>query len=424
MTDLTLGQRIAEGRKRLNLSQEALGEKMGVSRQAISKWESDGAVPEIDKLISLSKLFGVSVGWLLGIEETAASEEQPEISEELLHKIEQIIRQYQPKERRLSLWQKALAAALAVTVLILAGSFIREWSIALSQMDYLSAQTVENANQNANILHRLANLEDRISNLSVLPEAAVSEAIVSAYDIRTQPDLEKDCALVSVSVIPATWSQDITASVSVRKDGTQLTSQVCAWDGSAWVAKINLPIDDGYSYWLVLEHADGTKEQTDLADSDAQNLATTYTIGCRITCGTASFDLLRNEMTLSGYIFRITNPTVNQQYWSDSIPWERAELVLVHIRGHQRTSVDTYSFFTPDEANETATDGQSAWSSMECYPKGPFALPDLKDGDGLELWVYLEMGGGISNNRLVTSWSYTGGEFIGSEPTAETVPPQ
>ena len=66
---MTIGQRIACKRKELALSQEALGEALGVSRQAIYKWESDTALPEIDKLISLSKLFGVSVGWLLGVEE-------------------------------------------------------------------------------------------------------------------------------------------------------------------------------------------------------------------------------------------------------------------------------------------------------------------------------------------------------------------
>ena len=74
MTDTTLGQRIAERRKLLGLSQEGFGEKMGVSRQAISKWEADTSVPEVEKLIAMSKLFGVSVGWLLGTEE---EEEQP-----------------------------------------------------------------------------------------------------------------------------------------------------------------------------------------------------------------------------------------------------------------------------------------------------------------------------------------------------------
>ena len=66
---MTLGRRIQELRKKQGLSQEALGEKLGVSRQAISRWEMDGAVPEVDKLIALSKLFGVSLNDLLQVEQ-------------------------------------------------------------------------------------------------------------------------------------------------------------------------------------------------------------------------------------------------------------------------------------------------------------------------------------------------------------------
>jgi len=66
---MTLGRRIQELRKGLGLSQEELGERMGVSRQAISKWEGDQATPELDKLIGLSKLFGLPVGQLLGVEQ-------------------------------------------------------------------------------------------------------------------------------------------------------------------------------------------------------------------------------------------------------------------------------------------------------------------------------------------------------------------
>lgn len=74
---MTLGQRIAQKRKELGLSQEGLGEQLGVSRQAIYKWESDASLPEIEKLIALSRLFSVTVGWLLGVEE------EPRPAEEL-----------------------------------------------------------------------------------------------------------------------------------------------------------------------------------------------------------------------------------------------------------------------------------------------------------------------------------------------------
>ena len=66
---MTLGQRIQELRKQNQMSQEQLGEQMGVSRQAISKWESDLTIPELDKLIALSKLFKVSLNDLLQVKD-------------------------------------------------------------------------------------------------------------------------------------------------------------------------------------------------------------------------------------------------------------------------------------------------------------------------------------------------------------------
>ena len=67
---MTLGDRIAQKRKEQSMSQEALGAELGVSRQSIYKWENNVSVPEIEKLIAMSRLFHVTVGWLLGVEET------------------------------------------------------------------------------------------------------------------------------------------------------------------------------------------------------------------------------------------------------------------------------------------------------------------------------------------------------------------
>lgn len=55
---MRLGQKIADLRKKNNLSQEGLAEKMNVSRQAVSKWESEQSIPDIEKIVNLSKLFG------------------------------------------------------------------------------------------------------------------------------------------------------------------------------------------------------------------------------------------------------------------------------------------------------------------------------------------------------------------------------
>ena len=89
---MTIGERIAQKRKELGLSQEALGEKMGVSRQSIYKWESDAALPEIEKLVKLGREFGVSVGWLLGEEDDEP--ERQELTPAQLAMVEEIVGRY------------------------------------------------------------------------------------------------------------------------------------------------------------------------------------------------------------------------------------------------------------------------------------------------------------------------------------------
>ncbi len=62
---MTFGEKLTRLRKREGLSQEALAEKLGVSRQAVSRWEQSAALPDAAKLLPCAKLFSVNVEWLL-----------------------------------------------------------------------------------------------------------------------------------------------------------------------------------------------------------------------------------------------------------------------------------------------------------------------------------------------------------------------
>ena len=62
---MTLGEKLAKARKEKNITQEQLADYLGISRQSISKWESDVAYPETDKLIRMSELFDCSLDYLL-----------------------------------------------------------------------------------------------------------------------------------------------------------------------------------------------------------------------------------------------------------------------------------------------------------------------------------------------------------------------
>lgn len=62
---MTLGEKIYKLRTKRGMSQEALGEALGVSRQSVSKWETDQSVPELDKIVAISEIFAVSTDNLL-----------------------------------------------------------------------------------------------------------------------------------------------------------------------------------------------------------------------------------------------------------------------------------------------------------------------------------------------------------------------
>ena len=62
---MTLGEKIYQYRTQKNLSQGDLADALNVSRQSISKWENNGAVPELDKLVKLSEIFGVTLDELV-----------------------------------------------------------------------------------------------------------------------------------------------------------------------------------------------------------------------------------------------------------------------------------------------------------------------------------------------------------------------
>ena len=83
--DIETANRLLQYRKKHNLSQEELANKIGVSRQAVSKWERAEASPDTDNLILLAEIYGVSLDELLKGESNNSSKseaEQETVSEE------------------------------------------------------------------------------------------------------------------------------------------------------------------------------------------------------------------------------------------------------------------------------------------------------------------------------------------------------
>ncbi|WP_294531830.1 helix-turn-helix transcriptional regulator [uncultured Pseudoflavonifractor sp.] len=139
---MTLGQNIQALRHTAGLSQEGLGEKLGVSRQAISKWEADGAVPEVDKLIALARLFGVSLHDLLQVEETGREEpgDRVEQAEQPPEEGAENPPENEAPPRRNGRWRTALCVVLAAVVCVQGAALFRLNEKLEEQGDALSGQ--------------------------------------------------------------------------------------------------------------------------------------------------------------------------------------------------------------------------------------------------------------------------------------------
>ena len=77
---MILADKIAELRKKNGWSQEELAGQLGVSRQSVSKWESAASIPDLDKILKLSELFGVSTDYLLKDSQEPEEEALPAVT--------------------------------------------------------------------------------------------------------------------------------------------------------------------------------------------------------------------------------------------------------------------------------------------------------------------------------------------------------
>ena len=248
MQGQTLGRRIQEGRRSAGLSQEALGERLGVSRQAVSKWEADAAVPELESLIAMSRIFGVTIGALLGVEtpeeapETggAASEETEagtapagELTDRELAAVEAIAQKYleaagRPRwgrRKKLAVWCAAGAAVLAAVLGVRSGFSALERQLNQVQSRVEGIET--------GYSYQINNLSGKLSGL--LEEQS---SLVSDYGIRvTDFDLQEQLWYLTVSATPKEYTTDTVATFTARANNGEASSAEARNEGGIFTVE-------------------------------------------------------------------------------------------------------------------------------------------------------------------------------------------
>lgn len=262
---MTVGQRIAQKRKELGLSQEALGDKLGVSRQSIYKWESDSALPEVEKLIALAKLFGVSVGWLLGVEEPVP-ETSGELTETQLNMVEEIVSRYiaaQPKSDP-HRGKRFFRRGAVVFAALFCACFFAIFSL-FSRLDRMDQQYSSLQNSVNNVTW---SVNSQISGISSRVEAILKSQNDLTADYSTEvtsTDYAGNMVTFAFRAIPKTFSEGMTAWLEVQNEGVKFTFGPFEPQGQTFTGEATVALTDDISLYIVFET--GGKRETQLLDT-------------------------------------------------------------------------------------------------------------------------------------------------------------
>lgn len=209
---MELYEKLYELRRASGMSQEELAEKLGVSRQAVSKWESGATQPELSKLIELSKLYSVSVDELLSLEH--AKPEQDAAESPVQSNAEKA-----PAEklsfRDFCIQHKKIigGAAVALAALIAVGVHYD------NRINSLSTQVNDLRSQLYNVQSNLSNQINGISN-NVSDILTRESSLISQYNYEiTNVDLKKQECTIAFSLLPKTISEGTTVIIGVTDHG-------------------------------------------------------------------------------------------------------------------------------------------------------------------------------------------------------------
>lgn len=277
----TMGQRIATERKKLGISQEQLGEKTGVSRQAISKWEADAAIPEIDKLIAMSRLFGVSVGWLLGVEEIPAAQPD-ELSETQLKTVEEIVKRYQQKSasNRLLI---ALVGIIGIAAICITSFFSRPPATNYSgQIDAIHQENLNIQAQLDTINGQLESINAglasyRMTLVDVSTEYAEQfipiepQIYLGTATVPTDADAELAFALLAFEAVPQNREESEQVFLEVYYNSRIVSRIPLEWVDGVYQGTFSLPLEDGYEYCFIRQR-DGVTHRHSLSIAGFHNL--------------------------------------------------------------------------------------------------------------------------------------------------------
>ena len=208
---MELYEKLYELRRASGMSQEELAEKLGVSRQAVSKWESGATQPELPKLIELSKIYQVSVDALLSLEHAKEPQDSSPAAEGASQDAAEDTAAAKPDFRAFCAQHKKSigGAAVALAALIAVGAHYN------SRINALSSQVDDLRSELYGVQSSLSNQINGISStVSDILERETSLVLQFDYNV-TNVDLKKKECTLAFSLLPKAIDEETLVSLLV-----------------------------------------------------------------------------------------------------------------------------------------------------------------------------------------------------------------
>lgn len=241
---MNTGNRISTYRKKLGLSQEQLAEKLNVSRQTVSKWESNTHLPELDKCIELCRIFNISLDELLlgeTLKDTGLSEEQ-------FDRLIQEVKQPVSKKRKYLKYALGIALVASLFKIYLDYNYLNHELMNLSnQLNYLSYEV---QNQSSNIYDTI---QDALQS---------NDSIISNFKYQAiHYDLEKEEVFVQLQVYPKNMNQNSEMKLEFSNEYDRVNCELKRKD-NYFEGEFLFPLNDFDSLLVLMNDQNNLRQMT------------------------------------------------------------------------------------------------------------------------------------------------------------------
>lgn len=289
---MTLGQNLQAARKAKGLSQETLAEQIGVSRQALGKWEKDTALPGLDNLQAAAQVLGVSVDTLLG---TEAASPAPAVTLDAMRDLLAARDAEQRKHRRL--WGLLGAAAAVVVVLLLVVQNLAYQRKMQSLTDSYAMLQSQLSSTTADLSTRMDELQDAVRQ----GKSTVLEWHWVPVD-KLHRDVQSSWMPVLVQVTPSESTTGMTARLSVTYGDTTELHNMDVLAGDIYQAQLVFTVGQTYDLTIQWTAADGTAANEKLGTVDFTATQTEPELAWGRTGGTLDYGYYINRSGNKKYL--------------------------------------------------------------------------------------------------------------------------